>query len=103
VALITPDDIRKLAKIAALEVHEDEITVLAQELEAVLTYASSLKEIASGQYTIPGLPEQAVSLPRPVNITRPDTSSSFNSEVLLEAAPEREDNYFVVPVIVKQP
>ncbi len=94
-ALITRDEVRKIAKISCIEVQESELDTLQQELETVLNYASSLKVLAS---------DEKVETPlwHTVNVMRPDETKSFPSEKLVIAAPEHDENYFVVPVIVKQ-
>jgi aspartyl-tRNA(Asn)/glutamyl-tRNA(Gln) amidotransferase subunit C len=94
-ALITRDEVRKIAKISCIEVQESELDLLADELEAVLRYASSLKAIAdNAQATAPVL--------HTVNITREDETRPFDSKKLVALAPQHEENFFVVPVIVKQ-
>lgn len=91
---ITKDDVRKLARISAIEISEGELDGLTKHLEAVLQYASSLSEVAQ-------MPHPTVDLLHTVNRIREDQSQSFDTECLLEVAPEREGNFFVVPVIIK--
>ena len=94
-ALITEHELRKLAQISALKLEEHEVEPLRQSLDAVLSYASCLKDLAQ-QYT----PEMS-QLYTPTNVTGADVSRVCNEELVgLSAA--HENNYFVVPVIVKQ-
>jgi aspartyl-tRNA(Asn)/glutamyl-tRNA(Gln) amidotransferase subunit C len=88
--VITKDEVRKLAKIAAIKVAEDEVDELTQEIHAVLTYVSSLKEVPQGQ---------GIEMPRTINRMRSDVTQPFDAEVLLENAPQREGPFFVVPII----
>lgn len=94
-ALITRDEVRKIAKISCIEVQESELDVLAEELEAVLRYASSLKTVADNS-------QSTGSLLHTVNVMREDETRPFDSKKLVAAAPHHEENFFVVPVIVKQ-
>ncbi len=94
-AIITTDDVRKLAKISAIHIEESELENLTEQLGAVLTYASSLKDAAR---TV----SPKTALLSAVNITREDIPQPYNTTLLLEQAPQREGDFFVVPVIVKQ-
>lgn len=93
--IISADDVRKLAKISSIHISENEVESLTQELRAVLAYASSLKDV-------PGEPTDSSLLFSTLNVLRPDVVESYNAEALMQRAPEREGNFFVVPVIVKQ-
>lgn len=77
----------------------DEAEKLAGEIAAVLTYASSLQEIAKNAQKIahPDAVAQAG-----VNVMRDDVALPEDAQVLLAQAPEREGDYFVVPRIIKQ-
>jgi aspartyl-tRNA(Asn)/glutamyl-tRNA(Gln) amidotransferase subunit C len=98
-ASITQEDVRKLSRIACIEIEEHEIKQLTQELEAVLNYASSLKVVAENSAVT--IPEESNPF-FTVNRTREDEPVPYDTEILLKEAPAREDNFFVVPVIVKQ-
>jgi len=96
-AHITRDEFIKLARASYIKIDEDDIPRVMQSLEAVLSYASILPDIVT-QYTH----EHEVP-PAIVNCFRPDTAVPFaQREQLLALAPQREENYFVVPVIIKQ-
>jgi aspartyl-tRNA(Asn)/glutamyl-tRNA(Gln) amidotransferase subunit C len=93
-AKITQEEIIKLAQMSYIKVADEEIPHLTAEIEAVLEYASGLKQIAAAHehHTIP--------MPKNKNILRPDKAVKTNPEPLLEQAPEREGDYFVVPIII---
>jgi len=93
---VTKDEVRKIAKMSAIEVHEDELETLAHDMEAVLSYAAVLQEVAARYSDNTGEP-----LPKNQNIMRPDTCVPQDPEAILKEAPERIENFFVVPVIVK--
>lgn len=92
---ITREDLRALGEISCIEIPEHEVEPMIQELRAVLMYVSSLKEVASTT-------ADEIELVRPVNVVRSDTIKLFDAAILLDNAPEQENNFFVVPVIVKQ-
>ena len=90
---ITREDLIKLGHISNISISEEEIPALIDKLQAVLSYAANLKDIAAQQ--------TGSSLPRNVNVMRPDEVQATPAEPLLALAPQREDQFFVVPVILK--
>ncbi len=90
---ITREDVLKLGHISNISISEEEIPALVNKLTAVLSYAVHLKDIAGTQQGLP-LPVQS-------NITRPDVAIPTPSEPLLALAPAREENFYVVPMILK--
>lgn len=77
-----------------IKINPDEAEKLASEIAAVLSYASSLQEIARSARI------SAEQKPC-VNVMREDVIEPFDAQLLLAQAPEREGDYFVVPKIVK--
>lgn len=90
---ITREDVLKLGTISNISISEDEIPALVDKLQAVLSYADCLKE-AAGQ-------QQGIAMPKQSNVTRPDVVIPTPAEPLLALAPQREENFFVVPTIIK--
>lgn len=99
VTLITQEELLKLAALSCIKLEPHEVEPLRTSLDAVLAYASRLKDIAA---TYPEL-EQGPALPqqKSVNVFRQDTAV-LCTEPLVELAVVHENNYFVVPVIIKQ-
>jgi aspartyl/glutamyl-tRNA(Asn/Gln) amidotransferase C subunit len=90
---ITREDVLKLGYISNITITEDEIIPLMNKLSAVLSYAEHLKDIVESK--------KEAELPCQVNITRPDVVVETPAEPLLELAPQREENFYVVPMILK--
>lgn len=95
--IISREDVLKLAKMSQLLVTEEELPYYAQQLEARLSYTTGLKAIIEKHPEFTAAPE-AVHM----NIMRDDVQFPTNTEPLLAQAPQREENFFVVPVVVKQ-
>jgi aspartyl-tRNA(Asn)/glutamyl-tRNA(Gln) amidotransferase subunit C len=91
-ATITKEEVKKIAHIAHIALDEHEIEPLTQQMQAVLSYASRVQEIAA-----------AVELPshKAINVFRQDSVIATNPEPLLAQAPEVEEHYFVVPKILE--
>ena len=89
---VSKEEVKKIAQMSALEIHDDEIESMIKQLEEVLTYAECVQEIAA---------EIEEPSDKNINIFREDVVIKTNSEAILERAPEREDNFFVVPSILE--
>lgn len=94
-ASISREDLLKLANMSQIILSEDDIIYFGQQLDARLAYTTGLKALVE---------KLAFSAeePRQMNVFREDIVIPTNPEPLLEQAPQREENYFVVPVVVKQ-
>ncbi len=94
---LTPDEVRYVASLARLSLDDDEVARLAPQLSKILEYAEQVGEVAAED--VP-----ATSHPYPLsNVTRPDEARpSLAREELLAAAPEADEDRFVVPRIVAE-
>ena len=92
---ITADDVRKVAKLARLDLPEDTIATYTGQLERILDYVDQLQAVDTEgvQPTT-----RAVEV---VNATREDTvvDTDVRPE-LLDQAPQREGDFFRVPKIL---
>jgi aspartyl-tRNA(Asn)/glutamyl-tRNA(Gln) amidotransferase subunit C len=94
---ITPDDVRKVAKLARLDLEEAKITTYANQLERILDYVSHLESIDT-EGVLPTT--RAVEV---VNVTRADAVEPTEvREELLNLAPQREGDFFRVPRILAE-
>ena len=90
---ITKQELLKIAQSTAVQLYDNEVEPLIGQLEAVLTYAERVKDIA-----------RDIEIPsnKNVNVLREDVVIRTNNEPILAQAPEREENYFVVPMIIEK-
>jgi aspartyl-tRNA(Asn)/glutamyl-tRNA(Gln) amidotransferase subunit C len=92
---ITADDVRKVAKLARLDLPDDTIATYTWQLERILDYVDQLQAVDT-EGVLPTT--RAVEV---VNATREDTV--VNTDVrqeLLDQAPQREGDFFRVPKIL---
>ena len=92
---ISADDVRKVAKLARLDLPEEKIATYTDQLESILDYVSQLAEIDTE-----GVPEttRAVEV---TNVTREDgVTPTPVREDILNQAPLREGDFFRVPKIL---
>lgn len=92
---ISPEDVRKVAKLARLELPEGKIATYTTQLERILDYVAHLQQVDTK-----GVSEttRAVEV---TNVTRPDAVETTQiREELLELAPQREGDFYRVPKIL---
>ncbi len=92
---ITSADVRKVAKLARLELAEEKIKIYSKQLEQILDYVAQLEQVNTE-----GVPEttRAVEV---VNVLREDTIfKAKNRDDILKLAPENEGDFYRVPKIL---
>lgn len=90
---VSKEEVLKIAEISHISLREDEIDPMIKHLEGVLSYAQRVQEVAA---------DIEEPLDKNVNVFREDVVAQVQSEVILCQAPEREENYFVVPAILEK-
>jgi aspartyl-tRNA(Asn)/glutamyl-tRNA(Gln) amidotransferase subunit C len=89
-------DIEHVARLARLELTEEEKGRLREQLGAILEHAAKVGEVAADD-----VPPTAYAIPRS-KVLRPDeVTPSLPVEEVLSNAPEVEDDRFKVPRIVE--
>lgn len=89
---ITKEEVEKIARLSHIELSETELTDTIIHLDAVISYAARVQEIAK-DVDVPSL--------KNCNIERDDSVISTDPQTILAQAPEREGDFFVVPVIIE--
>jgi aspartyl/glutamyl-tRNA(Asn/Gln) amidotransferase, C subunit len=90
-AKITRQELLKIAQISCVELHEDEINPTLQQLENVLNYIQRMQKIVV---------DAEEPSTKAVNVFREDVAIKTDPEPLLQLAPDREEDFFVVPKIL---
>jgi aspartyl-tRNA(Asn)/glutamyl-tRNA(Gln) amidotransferase subunit C len=89
-------DIEKLAKLARIQLTQEEMEKLLKEVDPILGYVAQLKEVVST------VSEEKVA-GELRNITREDanpTITGVNTKVIVENMPDSQDNYLKVEKIL---
>ena len=90
------EDVRKVAKLARLELGDDELATMARQLSAILDYVDQLKQLDTE-----GVEPLAHPLPLQ-NVFRPDElHDSLPVDEALRNAPARSGDYFSVPAVLE--
>ena len=94
---ISSDEVKKVARLARLELNESEIEQHAEQLEKILEYIKQLEKIDT---------DNVLSTTRAIeviNVFRKDEKKKSEcTKELLELGPSREDKYFKVPKIISE-
>ena len=94
---ISNEEVKKVAKLARLELNENQIQNHAQQLEKILDYIKQLEKINTDNVPCT---TRAIEV---VNVLRKDEQKNYeNPEELLDLAPSRENNFFKVPRIISE-
>jgi len=94
---ISKEEVKKVAKLARLELNEDEINNHARQMEKILEYIKQLEKINTDNVPCT---TRAIEV---VNVLRKDEKKEYdNSEELLNLAPSKENNFFKVPKILNE-
>ena len=92
---ITSEDVRKVAKLARLDLPEEQIATYTIQLEKILGYVAQLEQVETDD--VPPT-NRAIEV---LNVTRDDTTMTIDiREDLLDQAPKREGSFFRVPKIL---
>lgn len=92
---LSRDDVAHLARLARIEMSEEELVSLSNEFTVILDAVARVQEVAGAEVA-------ATSHPLPLrNVFRPDVVvPSLTPEAALSGAPAQEDGRFRVPQIL---
>jgi len=89
------DEILHIAKLANLNIKEDEIDEYAKNLEDILNFVKILNSVDTENV------EESIGSASNVNVFRKDEIKEFDDkEALLQNAPEQEDGMFRIPKVI---
>ncbi|HEX5774915.1 MAG TPA: Asp-tRNA(Asn)/Glu-tRNA(Gln) amidotransferase subunit GatC [Candidatus Paceibacterota bacterium] len=93
--MTSPDDVKKLATLARVEVPDGKLPAFAAEFESILSYIGKLEELQ--------LTHDAPAAGQVRNVLREDTDAHAPgafTEKLIEQFPERKGDHLVVKQII---
>jgi aspartyl-tRNA(Asn)/glutamyl-tRNA(Gln) amidotransferase subunit C len=91
---ITTEDIERLARLARIEVKEEEKSAFQNDLNSIFTYISEIQEVAL---------DQEVVVYSQANVFRDDVVTNLKNQYtqdILEQAPERKGDYLQVDQVI---
>jgi aspartyl-tRNA(Asn)/glutamyl-tRNA(Gln) amidotransferase subunit C len=90
---VSPEDVRHIARLARLELTDEEVERFRRELSTILAYVEKLEELEAGSAAEPGKPDQP--LRADVIVEWPDVTP------LHRAAPDFAGGFFRVPRVIE--
>ncbi len=94
---ITCDDVRKVAKLARLDLPEVEVEIYTTQLEQILGYVAQLEKVDTSKVMPTTRAVEVVNRVRKDEIVNPKLR-----EKLLDQAPQREGEFYRVPKILSE-
>ena len=91
---LSPEEVKHVAELAKLTLSDEEVTLYAEQLSAILEYAEAVLEIDTSS-----VPPTPYVLPV-VNVMREDEPEpSLENDTALANAPESDDGFFRVRAV----
>lgn len=92
---VSKEEILHIAKLADLNIKEDEIEEYAKNLQDILEFAEIIKNIDTENV------KESIGSLESFNVFRKDEVKDFeDKEALLQNAPEKENNMFKIPKVI---
>lgn len=88
--------VRRIARLARIEVPDAELAGLAGELNGILGFVAQLEEV-----DITGIEPMTSVMPMALRMREDRVSDGGMAEKVLANAPQSEDGYFLVPKVVE--
>ena len=86
----------KLGKLARISISDDKLNNLSKDLNSILEFVDQLKEIKTDQ-----VDPTSNSLNQKLEVRDDKVENKNSTEDVLENAPEKEMNFFVVPKVIE--
>ena len=86
----------KLGKLARISISDDKLNNLSKDLNSILEFVDQLKEIKTDQ-----VDPTSNSLNQKLEVRDDKVDTKNSAEYILENAPEKEMDFFVVPKVIE--
>jgi len=92
---IKKEEILHIAKLASLKIKDEEIEEYRKNLQDILNFANTINSIDTTKI------EETNGISSNINVFREDEVKEFKDvESLMQNAPEKSDNMFVIPKVI---
>ncbi len=94
--MVTKDEIKHLSSLSRLGISDNEIQILAKDLDGILDYVKQLEKLSISKELSPNIPLLH-------NVFREDgepTQSGTNTDIITSSFPNRSENYLSVKKIL---
>jgi len=91
-AAFNKEELYKIAQLSAVTIDAQECDLFVDQIKTILSYVDQLQSVP--------LSHEAARVCN-INVMREDIALPFDSEAILDQAPQRNDRFFVVPTILE--
>jgi len=92
-ATISRQEILRIAWLSRIALKEHEINYMGGQLDEVISYAHRVCDSAS---------DVKVVMHKNVNVFREDVTAQKDAQAIMNEAPKKIQNYFVVPIVIEK-
>ena len=93
--VVSREEILHIAKLADLNIKDEEIDEYAKNLQDILNFVDILNKVDTENV------EESIGIANNTNVFRKDEVKNFdNKDALLQNAPEQEDRMFKIPKVI---
>lgn len=89
---VSPDDVKKIARLSRLHVETDQLQPLADDLNGILGWIEQLNEV-----DVEGVAPMTSAVDMPAPLRKDTISDGGKRDEILKNAPKKDDGFFVVP------
>lgn len=93
---VSKDDVRRIARLARIDVPEDDLAPLASELSSIFGWIEQLSEV-----DIDGVVPMASAADLTLPLREDKATSDTRRDDILANAPDTRDGYFAVPKVIE--
>ncbi|WP_018996082.1 Asp-tRNA(Asn)/Glu-tRNA(Gln) amidotransferase subunit GatC [Hirschia maritima] len=93
---VTPDDVRKVARLSRIKISDERVEPMAQELNGILNWIEQLNEV-----DVEGVEPMTSVVEMSLPMRKDEITDGNRSDEVLANAPNSADGFFVVPKVVE--
>lgn len=93
---VDADTVRRVARLARIAVANDDVEPLRGELNAILAFVEQL-----GEVDVDGIEPMTSVTPMAMKMRKDEVTDGGIPEQIVQNAPARDDDFFVVPKVVE--
>lgn len=93
---VTPDDVRKVARLSRIKISEERVEPMTQELNGILSWIEQLNEV-----DVEGVEPMTSVVETSLQMRKDEITDGNRQDEVLANAPNSADGFFVVPKVVE--
>jgi aspartyl-tRNA(Asn)/glutamyl-tRNA(Gln) amidotransferase subunit C len=99
---ITPDDVRRVAELAALALRDDEVERMAKDLDSILSHIDKLNELNAELADVEPMAQVLFDAEETATLREDRERPTLSNAEALQNAPVSGSGYFKVPRVIER-